>query len=84
MTLRDYLYERLLFKSEYVDDFIISSSNEIVVGSGSYVDILESIRDGRLSDDVLDSMVTNESRIRDDENKLTYNIITIDMVVSDV
>lgn len=84
MTLRDYLYERLLFKSEYVDDFIISSSNEIVVGSGSYVDILESIRDGRLSDDVLDSMITNESRMRDNENKLTYNIITIDMVVSDV
>lgn len=84
MTLRDYLYERLLFKSEYVDDFIISSSNEIVVGSGSYVDILESIRDGHLSDDILDSTITNESRIRDNENKLTYNIITIDMVVSDV
>lgn len=79
MTLRDYLYEKLLFKSECTDDFIIYTSNNLIVDSGSYADILESIRDGRLNDESLDSLVIDEFTIKSKCNSIAYNIVKIAM-----
>lgn len=79
MTLRDYLFEKILCKSEYNDDFIITNKNDIVIETGSHSDIITDIRTGELlTDEVLELSVYSERSLVDNVTKRAYNIVALD------